>query len=779
MRIWVTGVGVISPLARGAAATMDRLLEGARAQRPIELFSLPPNGVRPASVAEVSGITPDLGAPLGRAEERSRSSVMSILAAREALAQAGVLPAKMPVDLILGGTTAGMLENEDALAAFSRDPASVRPLPSMIAHPLSAMADHMHEDLGPFRRVRTLCSACSSGANAVLLAAAWILAGEARCVLAGGADGLCRLTLAGFTALSALSNEPCRPFDRARAGLNLGEGAALLVLEPELAARARGARPIAELRGFGIGAEAHHITNPEPSGETAARVMREALARGGVSPKDLDYINAHGTATPLNDAMERAAIIVALGAESRRVAVSSSKGQIGHTLAAAGAIEAAITAMAIERGTLPPTVGLEAPDAPEAPGAEGAEGAEGPEGRALALVTTSRRASVRAALSNSFGFGGTDAALLFTAPGAFPDLKPKPRYGVVVTGAATVGPLGVLSAEGSLAYLDEGPPPPPGKLELAFADHLDVGRIRRMDRIGKLTTLAIAAAQSDARLPLFTREAREAREAQGEGASGASRDAPDAIATGAIGGSAFGSVDGSIAFIQRLYDKGVKFASPADFPNLVPSSPIGHASIYLGLRGPVLSVSDLDVTAECAAVTAIELVSAGVGEALFAGSAEESSAMIDRFFGPICCGVTDRGPRSEGAAFALFEAEEHARARSARVLARVLWWSSWRDDASLALDAVPLPLPSSEVFCARDDARVARALKGSPWGLVPRRAAAPRAGDHEGTGGIAAVLAVARVASSTSPPASALLLGIGKDRGYAILFGPDESEPTG
>ncbi|MEP7122493.1 MAG: beta-ketoacyl-[acyl-carrier-protein] synthase family protein, partial [Byssovorax sp.] len=346
-RVWVTGIGVVSPLARGAAATMDRLLAGERGIRRLSLFELP--GAAPGLAAEVADLRAADVAPPGEDLGWSRTDAMSVIAVREALAHAGLHPTTSPIDLVLGGTTAGMFETEATLAALSRDPSAIAPLQQMLSHPLSSTADHVRAAVGPFRRVRSVCSACSSGANAILLAAAWIRGGRSKCVIAGGADGLCRLTYAGFGALSALSADPCRPFDSRRNGLNLGEGAAFLVLEPEDAARARGARAIAELRGFAVGAEAHHITNPEGGGVSAARVMREAITRAGLLPADIDYVNAHGTATPLNDAMEAAAIARCFGAEAARVAVSSSKGQIGHTLAAAGAIEAAISVMAIER----------------------------------------------------------------------------------------------------------------------------------------------------------------------------------------------------------------------------------------------------------------------------------------------------------------------------------------------------------------------------------------------------------------------------------------------
>jgi 3-oxoacyl-[acyl-carrier-protein] synthase II len=434
--------------------------------------------------------------------------------------------------------------------------------------------------------------------------------------------------------------------------------------------------------------------------------------------------------------MEAAAIARCFGAEASRVAVSSSKGQIGHTLAAAGAIEAAISVMAIERGMLPPTIGLEEID-PACP---------------LAHVLSARPARVRAVISNSFGFGGTDSVLVFTALDAFPD-PPQVRSPsrIVVTGGATVGPLGVLGARGSLAYLDAGPAPAPGAIAVRPADHLDVGKARRLDRAARLTTIATATAGAEAGLVFGT---------------------PSCADVGAISGSAFGSVDGSTAFMRRVYDKGAKFASPADFPNLVPSSPIGHTSIYLGLRGPVLAVSDLEATAECAMVTAIELLSGGVGGAIFAGSAEEWSVMVDRCLGPLCSGITDRGPRSEGASALLFESGDRADARGAVALARVAWWTSWRGDGADALVDAPLPLAgSSIVVVGRASDRARLPLIGSPWSAVPLRAVADRAGDHEGAGGFAAVAAVAAIAARDTT--TALVLGVARDRGFAILLVPD------
>ncbi|WP_437996341.1 beta-ketoacyl-[acyl-carrier-protein] synthase family protein [Sorangium sp. So ce185] len=763
MRIWVTGIGVVSPLARGARATMDRLIAGERAFAPLSLFEIP--GTRARIAAEVRDLSPEDVAPPGEAEGWSRTDAMAVLSAREALAHAGVDPAAMPVDLVVGGTTAGMFETEELLAWLSHDPSAIAPLKRMLSHPLSSTADHVRAAVGPFRRVRSVCSACSSGANALLLGAAWLRAGLSTRVLAGGADGLCRLTYTGFGALAAVDPEPCRPFDRRRAGLNLGEAAAFLLLESEDAARARGAEPIVELRGWATGAEAHHITNPEREGRTAARVMRDALRCAALTPSDLDYVNAHGTATPLNDVMESAALRACLGAEVSRIAVSSSKGQIGHTLGAAGAVEAAITALAVARGVMPPTGGLEEVD---------------PECQLLHLKEA-REAPVRAAMSNSFGFGGTDSVLVFAQPDRFPPPLgaggAPVRRSVVVTAAATIGPLGVLATRGGAAYLEPGPPPAEGSIAFNTGAHLDLARARRLDRAGRLTTSAILTALSDAGL---------GGAAPGDAGAGDPADvAPSRTLPGAIVGASFGSVDASTAYMRRIYDKGAKYASPADFPNLVPSSPVGHASIYLGLRGPVFAMADLGATAESAMVTAIELITAGEGEALAAGSVEEASPMIERCLGPICSQVVSCGVRSEGAAVLLFESAARVRERGARPVATVAWWSSWRGDGAGMLAGAPAPAPlgapgegaqraqpsapsPAAVFVGRSEERLTVCLRGSPWAEVPCSTLAPRAGDHEGAGGFAAAAAVAALASGAL--ASVLVLGGAPDRGYAILL---------
>ncbi|MBK9265832.1 MAG: 3-oxoacyl-ACP synthase [Polyangiaceae bacterium] len=730
MRIWVTGIGVISPLGRGADVTMNRLIAGDRAFGEVTLFDT--TGSRSRIAAEVSNISAADVAPEGRAGSWSRTDALSVFAVREALGQAGVHPGQTPIDLVVGGTTAGMYETEELLAWLSREPDAIKPMSQMLSHPLSSTADHLRIAVGPFRRVRSVCSACSGGANAIMLGAAWIRAGASRCVIAGGADGLCRLTFAGFGALSAVDPGPCRPFDKRRAGLNLGEGAGFVVLEPEDSARARGAKPLAELRGWAVGAEAHHITNPECEGSTAARVMTSALRSAGLSPTDVDYINAHGTATPLNDSMESAAIRACFGAAAKSVAVSSIKGQIGHTLGAAGAIEAAVTVLSVARGVVPPTGGLEEVD----PACD------------LKHVTRAQEMPVRAAMSNSFGFGGTDTALVFTAVDAFPLPKPPERRDVVIVAAATIGPLGVLGTEECDVYFERGAPPEPGPIAFQHADYLDVARARRMDRAGRLSTVVVQRLLRDAAID--------------------PRDPERALELGAVMGGAFGSVDGSTSYMARIHERGVKYASPIDFPNLVPSSPVGHVSIYLGLRGPVFAVADLGATAECAVTTAADLITVGEAHVLAAGSVEEVSALVERCLSPICSELDPCG-RSEGASALLLESADHARARGARILARLSFWTSWRDDASEALASMPAPLDVARaaVVTGHVDARL-HMLGSSPWVRAARRSVARRASTHEGIGGMAMAAAVAALTRGTFD--ECLVVGTAPQRGYALLL---------
>ncbi|HVU05334.1 MAG TPA: beta-ketoacyl-[acyl-carrier-protein] synthase family protein [Polyangiaceae bacterium] len=722
-RIAVTGVGMITALGRSAEETFAALVRGDRGFSEVSLFDV--SGQRTTLAAEVRGFAPRAEAPRGFTAPWSRSDALALVAARDALARAGVGSGE-GLGVTVGVTTGGMLEAEALLAARKVEDlrAAAEPL---LSYPLSSTADRLVEALSATGPSRTICSACSSSANALVQAASWLVTGRTERVLAGGTDALCRLTFTGFNSLGATDKVPCRPFDRDRQGLTLGEGAAFLVLETEEAAARRGATVVAFLSGWAVSAEAHHITQPEPSGRAAAGTIAGALRRAGLDATAVDYVNAHGTGTTSNDTVETLAIHAALGAEARRVFVSSSKGQLGHTLGAAGAIEAAVTVLALSQGVVPPTGGLVTPD----------------EACRLRHVTGSGEPSpLRAALSSSFGFGGTGTVLAFERGDA--RRRPTPeraRRTVVVTAASTFGPSSVLSGEACAP----GSTAQPARLSWAPLADLDPERSRRFDSLATFATLG----------------ARAALESGGLGEGGRS-------GVGLVVGTAFGNVERTAAFLQTGAEKGPKRVPPAEFPHLLPSAASGNASIYLGLRGPILSTCDLEATGEAAVDVACDWLESGEAEALVAGSGDPYDSFAADLLGPACETVSDI-PRSEGAAWVLLESDEHARARGADTRVRL---AQRRVAARTSLDSLRLEPPSGPgralVLAVREPVLAADLLRRSGWGSAEIRVLGPETGFHEGV--TAYALAFARALVVRGQATDVLVVGWNARRLYAFHF---------
>ncbi len=401
MRVVITGIGSWNGFGAGVPVFLEALQSGACAIGTMTLFSTEGFRTHRAAVAPA----PALGAwvPPGLQARLSRSDAMALAAGREAwegsgIAHAGVSPDRIGV--VVGGTTGGMLEAEDLLRRRGNGELSRMPARGLVAMPVASTADVIAgvlECRGP--RV-TAVTACSSSANAIGMAADLIQDGRADAVLAGGTDAHCKMTYAGFNALQALSPDVCRPFDRNRQGLSLGEGAAMFVLEGEEQARRRGATVLASFAGYGMSADAHHMTAPDPEGRGAVLAMRRALAEAGIDPHDVDYVNAHGTGTPQNDPIETRAIKTVFGDHARRLAVSSTKSQTGHCLGAAGAIEILATVLALQHGFAPPTVHLEDAD---------------PECDLDYVPRRAREQRLRVALSNSYGFGGNNTSVVLRA----------------------------------------------------------------------------------------------------------------------------------------------------------------------------------------------------------------------------------------------------------------------------------------------------------------------------------------------------------------------------
>lgn len=396
-RIAVTGLGSINALGAGVAAFEAGLRAGRCGIGALTRFA--PAGYRTACAAEAP--EPVVPARVGRrtAQRLSLTARLALVAAAEAWAGAGLADGRA-CGVVLGTTTGGMATGEESYRLEAERGAPCAPLATWFETPIPVATDAVAALIGSRGPRLTVSTACSSGANALGIAADWIRAGQAPAVMCGGAESLCRMTFSGFNVLQALDRVPCRPFDRDRAGLSLGEGAALFVLEDWAAAEARGARILGEFLGYGVSADAHHLTQPRPDGAGAILAMRRALADAGVDAAAIDYVNAHGTGTPLNDVAETRAIKAVLGARARAVPVSSTKSQVGHCLAAAGAIEALAALLALRGGFVPPTATLRAPD---------------PECDLDYVPGHSRPAALRTVLSNSYGFGGNNTSVILGA----------------------------------------------------------------------------------------------------------------------------------------------------------------------------------------------------------------------------------------------------------------------------------------------------------------------------------------------------------------------------
>ncbi|HEU0019458.1 MAG TPA: beta-ketoacyl-ACP synthase II [Thermoleophilaceae bacterium] len=395
-RVVVTGVGAVTPLGVGAEPLIERWAAGE------------------CGIVDGLGGCRDFDAAVlldrRSARRADRFTQLALVAAVEALAQAGwadgapVPPERAGCVIGTGIGGIGTIEDQhDRLRDSGAAAVSPLGVPLLMSNAASGAVAMSHGLKGQcFGTV----SACAAGAHAVGAGLRMIQHGDAdACVVGGAESALTPLAMAAFAAMAATSpTGVSRPFDARRDGFVMGEGAGVLVLEAEGAARARGATPLAVLSGYGATADAHHITAPEPSGDGAARAMRAALADAGRAPADVGYVNAHGTSTPLNDRSETAAIKAALGEHATTVPVSSTKSAIGHLLGAAGAVEAVATVLALRRGIAPPTVGWEQRD----------------DDLDLDYVPDSGRALTRnghapVALSNSFGFGGHNAVLCLEA----------------------------------------------------------------------------------------------------------------------------------------------------------------------------------------------------------------------------------------------------------------------------------------------------------------------------------------------------------------------------
>jgi 3-oxoacyl-[acyl-carrier-protein] synthase II len=396
-RIAVTGLGAVSPVGTGREEFWRSILAGRSGIAPVRSFDTSRYPVH------LGGEIPDFDAAehlqVLTPGTAGRASELAAAAARLALADAGLDPADLPPErsgVAMGTTSGEPLEVEtfdDLYVAGELDRVEPRFMDLYPCHTIAAAVAAEVGFAGPNAMIPT---ACAAGNYAISHAVATLQAGRADLMLAGGADSFSRITYTGFARLGAIAAERCQPFDKNRQGMVPGEGAGVLVLEPLERALERGATIYAEVAGYGLSCDAHHMTAAHPEGDGAVRAMEQALRSAGLEPDDVSYVSAHGTGTPTNDRLEAAAVRRLFG--GRRVPVSSIKSMLGHTMGAASALEAIACSLAVAEGWVPPTINFEEPD---------------PDCDLDVVPNEAREMPVEVAMNNAYAFGGTNGSVIF------------------------------------------------------------------------------------------------------------------------------------------------------------------------------------------------------------------------------------------------------------------------------------------------------------------------------------------------------------------------------
>jgi 3-oxoacyl-[acyl-carrier-protein] synthase II len=591
-------MGAVSAFGVGVAALWEGVISGTVAIRPVERIDTS------AYAAHAAGEITDAVSPAHShatpGGPREPTIEFALRAAEEAWMEAGLRLDQVPAErwaVVMGTSVGGLVTGERWFASRLAGRHDV-PAAQLLWVSPHAPAEALAAAFGLGGPVASICTACASSTNAIGLAADIIRSGRADAALAGGTDSLSATLFAGFNSLEALSAKPAAPFSRNRDGLSLGEGAGVLLLVRADLAERFGLRPLVDIAGYGISSDGYHPTAPQPDGDGAARAIREALASAGTTPERVCYVNAHGTGTAKNDSSESAAIHAAFGEHARLLAVSGTKSMTGHALGAAGAIEAIITARAVQEGIVPPTANFDVAD---------------PDCDLDVIPNQSRALAVDVAISNSFGFGGANACLVLTAPGALPEPPvPAPRR-ALITGLSTLlgagrDPDDVWSAfiAGTPNLRFEGG----ARLGTFKVDPwpLLIGReTRRMDRISVIAVVASGLALAD---------------------SGIEIDPGNRDRVGVVYSTGAGPVESLEMFVQPLLEDGPTAANPAVFPHTVYNAAGGYVAMHLGTVGASSTVTTGHAAGGTAICYAIDLITLGRADAVIAVCADAVTPLL-------------------------------------------------------------------------------------------------------------------------------------------------------
>ncbi|MEW6695878.1 MAG: beta-ketoacyl-[acyl-carrier-protein] synthase family protein [Bacillota bacterium] len=663
-RAAITGVGVICASGQNREDFWSNITAGKKSITSLE--SIETDGLRTNVAGEIKDYRPQQWFSKRQQCRFDRAHQYAVIAAREALAQAGLdLSAFDPYRLgIILGTSLGGMQSGDRFHRqwLTRGLRRANPV-LLLSYPIHTPGDVVAHELGLKGPRSVISTACAAGANSLGLARDLLLAGRADVMLAGGVDPLSSLSFCGFSSLQALCPEACAPYSRSD-GLSLGEGAAILVMEPMERALERGADILAEFMGYGLSADAYHPTAPDPGGQGAAAAIGRALRMAGLSPADVSYINGHGTGTPANDLAEPKALRLAFGSHLPSIPISSTKSLIGHTLGAAGAIEAAACVLAVQHDSVPPTINYD-PDKNKNPDLD-------------FVPNRSRPHRVNVAVSNSFAFGGNNACVVLGKHGTIRVSPPEVRKdaSLVITGLGAVGAPGLGIEEwwksftagkvcwGEVKSFDATPYRcrlGAEMIELSPKGYISPGAWRRLDALSRQALVAARLAWKDAGF-----------EQPREGG----REVAVIFATGS------GPIETVEAINRSIILEGAAKTNPKLFPNTVMNAATGHICQAMGFKGPTSTITAGGVSSSTALIYAGELLRQGevstvlvvsadeFNEALLAGHDCLPGLLAKEKLRPFDAGGSGTILGAAGIAMVL-EKEDTARKRQAKLYARL------------------------------------------------------------------------------------------------------------
>ena len=564
IRVYIAGMGAITPAGRGVGRLRTLIENSWTALGEPNIFPIHSDQLLPA------GQVPDFF----ESDHIPRTHQLALAAADEAMSGSK----GKPDAIIIGVTTGGILTTESHLKGKKENPEG------FAYHGAGTVAESIADKFRCKGPVITISNACSSGTAAVKIALELLRSGLARRVLAGGADSLCRLTYYGFKSLQLVDPSGAHPFDKNRRGMSVGEAAAMLYL---VADKKPPQNVIAEIYGGGLSCDAYHPTAPDPEGKGAISAMKAAIRDAGISPADIDYINLHGTGTVDNDLCEAKAIKTLFG--ENLPFISSVKGALGHSLAASGAVEAVVCAMSVAQGLIPANNGFVDVD-PEL---------------GIEPLRKTVRSKVKAALSNSFGFGGNNASIIVGDCRNERTVIPKKPARLAVLGCSCITGAGDMKK--TLGHLVSGRDCKgvPGAGDIS--ESLKPSLVRRLKRLPRMALALASSAVEDSGIP----------------------DKPSAV----FWGTGLGPLSETYDFLKKLYDSGEKFPSPTDFIGSVHNAPAGQTAIHFKAEGPNVTTTGGDYSFEQALFTAGLMADEISGPFLVMGADEyhnEFSPLFDR-----------------------------------------------------------------------------------------------------------------------------------------------------